>query len=220
VDEWQCAQDSAIGFKNVMASHGVSTAFDWRGWNAFEKDFKDVTKSGWDTSYVDNVDAQWYTGHGSPSSFTFKSSVDDKDVTPSDAKWGDYDLEWLQLESCQVLADTNGTHDYFSRWGGTMDGLHMLNGFHTNAHCIAGGTGGRFAQYLFPDWYRGPLTVRNAWAQMAIDKEPAGDVYRSMGNLAPGNVTNIGDYFWGQGPTGPDIRLSGRIGMWSITGTV
>ena len=119
-----------------------------------------------------------------------------------------------------MLADTNGTHDYFSRWGGTMDGLHILNGFHTNAHCIAGGTGGRFAEYLFPAWNRGPLTVRNAWAQMAIDKEPAGDTYRSMGNIAPGWVTNIGDYFWGQGPTGPDIRLSGRIGMWSITGTV
>jgi len=220
VDEWQCAQDSAIGFKSVMAAHGVSAAFDWRGWAAFEKDFKDVGKSGWDTTYVDNVDAQWYTGHGSPSSFTFKSSTDDKDVTPADARWGDYDLEWLQLESCQVLADTNGTHDYFSRWGGTMDGLHILNGFHTNAHCIAGGTGGRFAEYLFPTWYRGPLTVRNAWAQMAIDKEPAGDTYRSMGNIAPGSVTNIGDYFWGQGPTGPDIRLSGRIGMWSITGTV
>ena len=220
VDEWQCAQDSAIGFKGVMAAHGIGTAFDWRGWAAFEKDFKDVTKGGWDTSYVDNVDAQWYTGHGSPSSFTFKSSVDDKDVTPSDARWGDWDLEWLQLESCQVLADTNGTWDYFSRWGGTMDGLHILNGFHTNAHCIAGGTGGRFAEYLFGAWNRGPLTVRNAWAHMAIDKEPAGDVYRSMGNIAPGWVTNIGDFFWGQGPTGPDIRLSGRIGMWSISGTV
>ena len=119
-----------------------------------------------------------------------------------------------------MLADTNGTHDYFSRWGGTMDGLHILNGFHTNAHCIAGGTGGRFAEYLFPTWYRGPLTVRNAWAQMAIDKEPAGDTYRSMGNIGSGWVTNIGDYFWGQGPTGPDIRLSGRIGMWAISGTV
>jgi hypothetical protein len=220
VDEWQCAQDSAIGFKNVMAAHGVSTAFDWRGWAAFEKDFKDVTKGGWDTSYVDNVDAQWYTGHGSPGSFTFKSSVDDKWITPSDALWGDWDLEWLQLESCQVLADTTGTWDYFPRWGGTLNGLHILNGFHTNAYCIGGGTGGRFAEYLFPAWYRGPLTVRNAWAQMAIDKEPGGVVYRSMGNIASNGATNIGDFFWGQGPTGPDIRLSGRAGMWSITGTV
>jgi hypothetical protein len=55
---------------------------------------------------------------------------------------------------------------------------------------------------------------------MAIDREPTGVVYRSMGNAASGWVTNIGDYFWGQGPTGPDIRVSNRIGMWSITGTV
>ena len=55
---------------------------------------------------------------------------------------------------------------------------------------------------------------------MAIDKEPGGVVYRSMGNIGPGGVTNIGDYFWGQGPTGPDIPPPARTGMWSITGTV
>ena len=27
-----------------------------------------------------------------------------------------------------------------------------------------------------------------------------------MGNIGSGGVTNIGDYFWGQGPTGPDIQ--------------
>ena len=224
VDEWQCAQDSAIGFKNVMASKGVPTAFDWRGWAAFEKDFKEQSLGGWDHSYVDNVDAQWYTGHGSPNSFTFKSSVDDQHLTPNEARWGNRDLEWMQLESCQVLRDTNGTHNYFGRWGGAVDGLHMLNGFHTNAYCVGGGTGGTFASYLFPRqilfWTFPALTVRNAWAQMAIDKEPSGVVYRSMGNIAPGGVTNIGDFFWGQGPTGPDISVAGRVGQWSITGTV
>ena len=100
----------------------------------------------------------------------------------------------------------------------------MLNGFHTNAYCVGGGTGGTFARYLFPRkilWWTFPaLTVRNAWAQMAIDKEPSGVVYRSMGNVAPGGVTNIGDFFWGQGPTGPDITVAGRVGQWSISGTV
>jgi hypothetical protein len=176
-------------------------------------------------SHVDNVDAQWYTGHGSPGSFTFKSSVDDKSVVPSDALWGNWDLEWMQLESCQVLADTNGSHDYFGRWGGTIDGLHMLNGFHTNAYCVGGGTGGRFAEYLFPFKILGitvrpALTVRNAWAQMAFDKEPSGVVFRSMGNIAPGGVTNIGDHFWGQGSTGPDISKASRSGMWAIAQTV
>jgi len=224
VDEWQCAQDSAIGFKSVMSAHSVPTAFDWRGWSAWERDFKDVTLGGTDSTYVDNVDAQWYTGHGSPGGFTFKSSVTDTSIVPGDARWGNRDLEWLQLESCQVLADTSGTHDYFGRWGPTMDGLHMLNGFHTNAYCVGGGTGRAFADYLFPKqvwfWTRPALTVRNAWAQMALDKEPSGVVYRSMGNAGPGWVTNIGDHFWGQGSVGPDISKAGRIGMWSITGTV
>jgi Family of unknown function (DUF6345) len=224
VDEWQCAQDSAIGFKSQMAAHGVGTAFDWRGVNAWERDFKDTSKGGTDHVYVDNVDAQWYTGHGWSGGFTFKSSIDDTEITPADARWGNGDLEWMQLESCQVLRDTNGTHNYFGRWGGAVDGLHILNGFHTNAYCVGGGTGGTFARYLFPRqilWFTLPaLTVRNAWAQMAIDKEPNGVVYRSMGNIAPGGVTNIGDFFWGQGPTGPDITAAGRVGQWSITGTV
>ena len=164
------------------------------------------------------------TGHGWSGGFTFKGSHDDGSIVPGDARWGDRDLEWMQLESCQVLRDTNGFHDYFGRWGGAVDGLHMLNGFHTNAYCVGGGTGGTFAKYLFPRqirWITLPaLTVRNAWAQMAIDKEPSGVVYRSMGNIAPGGVTNISDFFWGQGPTGPDIPVAGRIGQWSITGTV
>src|SRR5207244_2536973 len=102
VDEWQCAQDSAAGFKSVMASHGISTAFDWRGSSAFEKDFKNASIGGWDSTYVDNVDAQWYTGHGWPGGFTFKSNVDDGSIVPGDARWGNGDLEWLQLESCEV----------------------------------------------------------------------------------------------------------------------
>ena len=224
VDEWQCAQDSAIGFKNVMASKGIPTAFDWRGWSAWERDFKDTSQGGTDHIYVDNVDAQWYTGHGWSGGFTFKAAIDDTEITPADARWGDRDLEWMQLESCQVLRDTNGHSDYFGRWGGAIDGLHMLNGFHTNAYCVGGGTGGTFASYLFPRqflfWTLPAMTVRNAWAQMAIDKEPGGVVYRSMGNIGSGWTTNIGDYFWGQGPTGPDIPAAGRIGMWSITGTV
>jgi hypothetical protein len=226
VDEWQCAQDSATGFRNVMASHGVSTAFDFRGLNSWERDFKKGSLGGLDSTYVDNVDATWYTGHGWPGGFTFKNtSQADGSIVPSDANWGDGDLEWLQLESCEVLRDTSGTNDYFSRWGGTIDGLHMLNGFDTSAYCIGGGTGADFASYLFPQTFLGitirpALTVRQAWGQMAIDKEPAGVKYRSMGNIGANGVTNIGDHFWGQGSTGPDIAKAGRTGMWAIAGVV
>jgi hypothetical protein len=225
VDEWQCAQDSAIGFKKVMKDHGVGTAFDWRGANAWEWDFKDPSLGGGDSSYVDNVDATWYTGHGWSGGFTFKSAVTDTQITPGDARWGNRDLEWLQLESCQVLRDTSGTHDYFGRWRQAFAGLHILNGFHTNAYCVGGGTGGTFASYLFPKkflWWtlRPAYRVQSAWAAMAIDREPSGVVYRSMGLIRSDGVTNIGDYFWGQGSVGPDISPASSAGMWSITGTV
>ena len=102
----------------------------------------------------------------------------------------------------------------------------MLNGFHTNAYCVGGGTGGRLRRSTCSRrsssviTIRPALTVRQAWASMAIDKEPSGVVYRSMGPIGPGGVTNIGDYFWGQGSTGPDISAASHIGYWSITGTV
>lgn len=223
VDEWQCAQDSANGFKSVLQSQGDTVKFDWRGNNAWEQDFKAVAAGGDDSDWIDDVDIAWYTGHGSPNSFTFKTNNDDKNLTPADADWGDKQLEWLQLESCQVLRDTNGTNDYFDRWGPTMDGLHLLNGFHTNAYCIGGGTGERFAEYLFPEkflWWttRPALTVQQAWARMADDLEPAGVRWRSMSPIGPGGVTNINDYFWGEGTVGPDIRLADRVGMIAISG--
>ncbi len=225
VDEWQCAQDSAAGFRSVMQAKGHTVRFDWRGMNAWESDFKRTAAGGSDTSWVDSVDAQWYTGHGSPGGITFKNaSHQDGTITPSDARWGDTDLEWMQLESCQVLRDTNGRNDYFGRWGPAFDGLHLLNGFDTNATCIGGGTGRRFAEYLFPRSFLvvtfPALTVQQAWRQMATDLEPSGRVWRSVSPARAGWVTNLDDKFWGQGAVGPDIRRSQLIGYVAISGTV
>jgi Family of unknown function (DUF6345) len=224
VDEWQCAQDSAIGFKAVMAARAQTVKFDWRGTNAWETDFKRTSNSGDDSNWVDSVDAQWYTGHGGPNSFTFKNTThSDGDITPNDARWGDnFNLEWMQLESCQVLADTNGMNDYFQRWAPAFDGLHILNGFHTNAQCVGGGTGRRFAEYLFPGpfWRPSPLTVAQAWQWMADDLEPGGTRWRSISPAKAGWVNNLGDYYWGQGSVGPDIPLSQQIGWVAISGTV
>ena len=221
VDEWQCAQDSAIGFKNVMASHSQSVAFDWRGANAWEQDFHKTSTGGHDNQWVDSVDAQWYTGHGNSGGFTFKSNVPDGSIVPGDARWGDnFNLEWMQLESCQVLRDTNGHADYFGRWAPAFDGLHLLNGFDTNATCVGGGTGGRFASYLFPTFWRGALSVSQAWSAMANDLEPGGTKWRSISPMGPGGSFNLNDRYWGQGTTGPDIPASVRTGFISISGTV
>jgi hypothetical protein len=227
VDEWQCAQDSANGFRDVMLSKGQTVGFDWRGTNAWEKDFKRASLGGFDSvsppdRYVDEVDAQWYTGHGWSGGFTFKGSNDDGDIVPSDARWGDSDLEWMQLESCQVLRDTTGTADYFGRWDEVFAGLHLLNGFDTNAYCITGGTGRRFAEYLFPVpflWWelRPAYSVQQAWASMANDLEPAGVRWRTISPMM-GTVHNLDDRYWGQGSVGPDITPAQRTGFIAVSG--
>ena len=94
-----------------------------------------------------------------------------------------------------------------------MDGLHLLNGFHTNATCVGGGTGRRFAEYLFPQnflWWqvRPGLTVQQAWGSMANDLEPAGTRWRSMSLVGANGVNNLGDHYWGQGSTGPDLTYA------------
>jgi Family of unknown function (DUF6345) len=221
VADWPCAQESAQGFHDVMSAHATTVQFDWRGNNAWESDFRDDSLAGHDSAWVDDVDIQWYTGHGNPDGFTFTSSHDDGWITPDDARWGNRDLEWLQLESCSVLADLPGSPAGV-RWGPGLQGLHILNGFHTSAYCVGGGTGRTFAENLFPRtflfWTSPPMKVQQAWASMAIAKEPTGVVYRSVGRKTSTGVTNIDDYFWGQGPTGPDI--AGPSGYWSISGTV
>jgi hypothetical protein len=213
---------SADGFKAALTAHGVGIQFDWRGNSAWERDFKDPSRPGGDDSdWADDVDITWYSGHGSPGGFTFNTNQSDKVLTPADARWGNRDLEWLQLQSCNVLQDTTGTHDYFTRWGPAFAGLHLLNGYETLAGCVQGGLGGAFAKRLFASASAGPaLTVRAAWAAAVIAKDP-GRIYRSMGPLGSpvGGMYpwNYYDYFWGQGSTGPDI--AGPVGFWALSGT-
>ena len=225
VDEWQCAQDSAIGFKNVMAvaraspppSTGVASPPARRTSRARRSAAGTTSTST--TSTPSGTPAT--AGPAASRSRARSTTPRSRPPTPAGAT-----ATWSGCSSSPARCCATPTAPTTTSVVGAaaVDGLHMLNGFHTNAYCVGGGTGGTFAAYLFPRqilWWTLPaLTVRNAWAQMAIDKEPSGVVYRSMGNIAPGGVTNIGDFFWGQGPTGPDIPLAGRIGQWSITGTV
>ncbi len=41
-----------------------------------------------------------------------------------------------------------------------------------------------------------------------------------MGVYGPGGVNNYNDYFWGQGPVGPDIPRTSIQGYWRVVVTV
>ncbi len=209
------------GFVNRFMADGIVKRFNWAGASSWEEDFKQPP-AGTDTTYVDNADIVFYIGHGYGGGFTFETLHDDKNLTTSDAPgaWGNNDLEWLSLLSCQVLTGTYDSKSWATRWGPAFDGLHLLLGFQTNAYDW-GGFGGRFA-----DWTLGrnlglfklpPLPIRAAWFQAKAEQQPASVEAVVMGVVGPGNVLGgYNDYFWGKGPVSCDLRGSNKRGYWRI----
>ncbi len=204
--------DLEQGFINRMLSGGVTERFSWSGTNAWEQDFK----AGSDSNWIDNTDITFYVGDGYGGGFTFEdSSHDDVTLDHNDATddWGDKDLEWLALLSCQVLKDQWSGMSHFDRWKQEFDGFHRLLGFHTNAYAWMSFSG-EFADNLLKS---SPMKVRTAWFEATETNQPDGVVPVVMGVYGHNGESNINDYFWGKGSVGPDIRDGAIAGYWSIT---
>ena len=150
--------------------------------------------------------------------FTFESAKDDGEIYYTDTigDWGNGDMEWLALTSCQVLKDTWGGKKWYDRWIPDFDGLHIMLGFETNAHDWSGFGG------VFADWMHGrfgilpPMKVRDAWFLAKSEQQPAADIAVAIGVVGPGGCHNMNDYFHGRGPVGPDIRKSQVQGCWRL----
>ncbi|MDZ7706782.1 MAG: DUF6345 domain-containing protein [Trueperaceae bacterium] len=145
--------------------------------------------------------------------FTFEdSSHDDGTLTHTDADgdWGDGDLEWLALYSCQVLRDDWSGLSYFDRWRDEFDGLHMILGFHTNAY-VRDNFSREFASNLVDH----DMRVRSAWMKASDDTQPTGVAARVVGVYGSG-ASSINDHFWGHGSVSPDLRGDAIVGRWAI----
>ncbi|HDS85153.1 MAG TPA: hypothetical protein ENN97_08180 [Phycisphaerales bacterium] len=207
------------GFRSRFLKDGVAQRFNWTGTSAWEKDFKQPP-AGLDTQYVDNADIVFYIGHGYGGGFTFESNQDDGTLTYTDAAgaWGNHDLEWLALLSCQVLKGDYGGKSWATRWGPTFDGLHLLLGFQTNAYDWPN-FGRRFADYTLGRKFLfvtlPPLPIRTAWFKAKAEEQPASVESVVMGPVGPGGVLGgYNDYFWGKGPVSCDLRGSNIRGFW------
>jgi len=213
------------GFGVRMAQGGVTSRFNYACQSSWEKDFRE---NGLDYQVVDDVDLALYIGHGWPGGFTFDNATKDDDAlrhneSAGTVRWGNQDLEWLALVSCQVLARDAPSSGglWYQRWGQEFDGLHMILGFHTNAYDQSG-FGGRFA-----DWMMGrkiglvtlpPLPIRAAWFQATKEEQPSGVVAAVMGVYGQGGLTSYNDYFHGKGPVSPDLRGTAIAGWWYVRG--
>ena len=214
-----CAANQS-GFINRFLADGVVKRFNWTGSTAWENDFKQPP-AGADTTWVDNADIVFYCGHGYGGGFTFESNNDDGYLTYTDAAgaWGNNDLEWLSLLSCQVLKDTYDSKKWYTRWGPAFDGLHLLTGFQTNAYDWPD-FGGRYASYMLGrnfGFVTVKLPVRAAWFKAKKEEQPSSVQAVVMGVVGPGGVLGgYNDYFWGKGPVSPDLRGGNIRGYWRI----
>ncbi len=209
--------DLEQGFYDEMLADGEGEYFCWTGEWAWEQDFKAPNDSVW----IDNVDIALYVGHGNGDGFTFEDTThDDSKLDYNDATgdWGDKNLEWLALYSCQVLEEDWGGMNRFDRWKQEFDGLHLLLGFETNAR-VSNDFTGKFAHNMLDE----NKTVRQAWFDAIADHQPSDRVGVVMGviGLHPWTsawVWNYSDHYWGKGSVGPDIRDSQIRGYWTVTG--
>lgn len=179
---------SARDFANRLKADGWTQTFFFGNAAAWERDWKDSTKGGWDTSYADAVDVAFWDGHGSPQGI-YPDSPDDYEVHYNDAIWGDWNMEWMLAHSCSVLAN-----DHISNWAyGTMGkGGHGLCSHATT--CYSTNAGDRTAQLLTAGW-----TFKDAWFQQHLEKQPSGCVARVIATSATAN-----DKLWNHGGMGPD----------------
>ncbi|MBN2442556.1 MAG: hypothetical protein JXJ04_14475 [Spirochaetales bacterium] len=206
--------DLEQGFVNQMKADGVTKRFQWKGFNAWEQDFK----SPMDYYYIDNTDITLYVGHGNPKYFKFTDTTHDDNklyYNDADNDWGDRDLEWLALYSCQVLKIDYAPLSIFDRWKQEFDGLHMLLGFHTNAQANFTFTNAFASNMVDHNW-----TVRSSWFNAITTDQPSDRVGVVMGAGridSEGNwIWNSNDHFWGHGSVGSDITKPNIDFYWAI----
>jgi hypothetical protein len=180
--------NSAVDFANRLKADGWSQGFFWGDANAWEKDFKDVTKGGYDKTYADAVDVVFWDGHGSPSCLCL-SPPDDGCASYDDCILGDWNMEWLLAHSCSVLADEHIADWAFKALG---KGAHGMCSHKTTVYAC--NAGNRMAQLLVAGW-----TFRDAWFQQHVEMQGSDVIARVLCTTATAN-----DKLWNHGGMGPD----------------
>jgi uncharacterized protein DUF6345 len=221
-------QDAGGCYDELVNHAGWIGAFNWGNSAAWEDDFKRNDKNGSANAWADSVDLCYFTGHGSPWGFYFRSDVPDDNTIESDyssgpdngdLRIGKYNLEWLALEVCNTLqmdASSGGTnYDVFDRWAKAFQGLHTICSFTTTSWDVptpgryfAAFLDGRWPSLVFglPSWMFPsiPYRVIDSWFLMAEicqndDSVEAAVMYANTAGTDTGN-----DYIWGYGAVSSD----------------
>lgn len=207
----QYNDDLVTGFYNKLGADGFSKKFNWGDSSAWEEDFKKVSLGGTDSSWADDVDFVVYSGHGWPTGFYFNNDHDDKKLRGTedwhDAEWGDKDLEWIMIDACQVLIESDDHGNWAKRWGwGVFKGLHLILGWDSIADDDPN-RGSVFAEYMIDYNYR----ICDAWFKACDETAPSGSKVAFICVAKTGYHTYY-DHLWGHGEVKPDCPNPNVLG--------
>jgi Family of unknown function (DUF6345) len=209
--------ENAGDFADEMSDEG-RWRFNFGESQVWRSDFVDPVFGGQDSSFADNVDLQWFEGHGNPTGFRTGQTgpAGYLRVRYDRVRWANAggDMEWISLLGCNILAPQDSTGlDLFSRWGLAFRGAHMILGWATKSSDFDS-VGNEFGDQIADEHER----IRTAWA-ISAQVQYAGRMYGYLGPIGPNNETNVNDHVWGLGgSTSGDIDTP--AGFWVIYGTV
>lgn len=132
------APSEAAGFAVMLYAHSVYNQWDQRtDNNCKERHLRDPQfylngYYGNDSYSFDAADIGFFAGHGNSNIVSFNTNVDAYNFEQQYARWGNYDLEWVYVDSCHV-AGSEGNPNYLLYDLRTMAGLHSWHGFTTEA---------------------------------------------------------------------------------------
>lgn len=85
-----------------------------------------------DSSYVDNMDTAFFSGHGGNFLITtLRNCCDAVDFSSGSVSLGDLDLEFLTIDACSVAPSPIERSDWASGWWDVFHRLHQLLSFRT-----------------------------------------------------------------------------------------
>ena len=172
----------ANGFRTSMTAYGWTSVYNWWNSNAWEKDWRDTSLGGIDSTFgVDRVDFAYYAGHSGPGGLSLPSSVDDSWFDGADARFST--LRWAAFASCQALRAqwSPASEAPIRRWFGAFRGAHMLLGFNSNMADVAFGPrfveNMRVPRFFGIDFPGAQLTIREAWVGTAFQMNAGKPAY-------------------------------------------
>jgi len=194
-NDLQYAVQSAYEFYFELCYYGPgwTPRFCETGMSAHEEQFKRESYGGLDSTHADACDICWFQGHSNDwakpqltLSFV-NTAYDDKFLEYFEARWGDWDAEWMLIHTCKLFHS-----DYRYYWSAARY-CHLICSASTNM--LDSNDGEVVAERLIDSGANDvAYTVKSSWFYGLNWRQHFVTLYVMGENQECGN-----DYIWGQG---------------------